>query len=522
MKRIGIFLLVFILAATVFPSAVSMAEYATLKDGITCVDAITVMAAAAQTQGELLDQGSASADGASISMNVKHFRLTAHAGNNGMADSVTLSAGYLDADLAKTMGIIYGMICVHLGGMTEDDSQVILSSIDFNAFNTLEANTQTLILNGYKIIASIVPDDEYCYRLSLALVTSNQAASESDKKTDAALTILQALDITTSAEFLYDESTDANKVLGKPNQYYSKINFALASIDPKAEKKASLSVNQGGSIEVFETRSDAIDRQHKVLSNLNAYFGTSEYSIVCENVLLRLSPNIPLDELGTIIPRFVTVVTGKDAGASADSREQPVSVNVGDIVKFGSYEQDGNQSNGAEPIEWIVVRAEGNTAMLVSVNALDVYNTDWGAGTWDRSTLRTWMNGTFYETAFSSSEKASIVTGNVAAEKNPNYETDPGEDTQDKVFALSYNEAKELLTNTQRRCKPTAYASKGKSVYTDETGNCYWWLRSPGKPGCGASIVCTDGSFDYDVSYDGFCYGMRPAIKIDLAGAHFE
>lgn len=37
-----------------------------------------------------------------------------------------------------------------------------------------------------------------------------------------------------------------------------------------------------------------------------------------------------------------------------------VNANVGDIVKFGSYEQDNNTENGAEPIEWQVleIRAE--------------------------------------------------------------------------------------------------------------------------------------------------------------------
>ena len=272
---------------------------------------------------------------------------------------------------------------------------------------------------------------------------------------------------------------------------------------------------------MFETRTDAINRQYKILSTRDTYLGTAEYTIIQGNVLLRLSSSIPLDELGTIIPRFISVVDRKEAGVSIPSHEQAASVKVGDIIKFGSYEQDGNKSNGSEPIEWIVIHVEKNTAMLLSVNALDVYNTYWGAVTWDSCTLRSWMNETFYDSAFSSSEKAAVLSETVVAEKNPNYDTNPGKDTKDKVFALSYNEAKNLLSNSQRRCKPTVYAAKNQSVYTDGTGNCYWWLRSPGKPGSGAAIVCTDGSFDYDVSYDGFCYGMRPAIRIDLTGVSF-
>ena len=62
--------------------ATTIAESTTLKDGISCFDALTVMAAAAQTQGEELDDSSASVDGATLSTNVTHFHLTAHYGDH--------------------------------------------------------------------------------------------------------------------------------------------------------------------------------------------------------------------------------------------------------------------------------------------------------------------------------------------------------------------------------------------------------------------------------------------------------
>lgn len=189
------------------------------------------------------------------------------------------------------------------------------------------------------------------------------------------------------------------------------------------------------------------------------------------------------------------------------------SVRVGDKVIFGSYEQDGKTSNGQEPIEWLVLEVKNGEALLISVYALDVYNTYWGSPTWDNSTLRTWMNGAFYNKAFTSAEKAAIVTSTVKADKHPYYTSNPGKTTYDKVFCLSYVEANTLLTAAQRKCTATTYARSTRKVYT-EGGRCYWWLRTPGKPGCGASIVCTDGSYDYDASYDGFCYGVRPCIRV--------
>ena len=44
----------------------------------------------------------------------------------------------------------------------------------------------------------------------------------------------------------------------------------------------------------------------------------------------------------------------------------------GDIVIFGSYEQDNDESNGTEDIEWLVLAREDNKALLISKYALDV------------------------------------------------------------------------------------------------------------------------------------------------------
>ena len=43
----------------------------------------------------------------------------------------------------------------------------------------------------------------------------------------------------------------------------------------------------------------------------------------------------------------------------------------GSIVTFGSYEQDGDEDNGQEPIRWIVLTVEDNKASLVSEAVLN-------------------------------------------------------------------------------------------------------------------------------------------------------
>ena len=39
---------------------------------------------------------------------------------------------------------------------------------------------------------------------------------------------------------------------------------------------------------------------------------------------------------------------------------------VGGIACFGHYEQDNDADDGAEPIEWIVLAAEGDARLLLS------------------------------------------------------------------------------------------------------------------------------------------------------------
>ena len=162
------------------------------------------------------------------------------------------------------------------------------------------------------------------------------------------------------------------------------------------------------------------------------------------------------------------------------------NVKVGDYVTFGSYEQDNDTSNGKEPIEWLVLDVKDGKALVISKYALGCkqYNTDYVDVTWETCSLRKWLNNEFINTAFSANEKEKISVVTVSADKNPSYSTNPGNATQDKVFLLSITEAyKYFSSDHSRECKPTDYAvANGAYVedYGSYSGNCWWWLRSPG------------------------------------------
>jgi len=196
----------------------------------------------------------------------------------------------------------------------------------------------------------------------------------------------------------------------------------------------------------------------------------------------------------------------------------PTSTNVGDIIKFGKYEQDNDTSNGKEDIEWLVLEKENNRILVISKYALDAqpYNATHSYITWQYCTLRSWLNDTFLNNAFTSAQKSKIPTVTVIAEDNPKG-TDAGSDTRDKVFLLSISEAnKYFSSDSERICYATSYAiaQGAKKSY-----NAYcWWLRTPGSiHGQYAAYVYSDGSV-HDVGNSVLTYGfaVRPALWIEL------
>ena len=219
----------------------------------------------------------------------------------------------------------------------------------------------------------------------------------------------------------------------------------------------------------------------------------------------------------------------KDSAKKLKSAKQALIKNakVGDIVYFGTYEQDNDTSNGKENIKWRVLAKENNRILVISDKALDhrKYNTSYDCVIWENCTLRKWLNNDFINAAFSDDEKAMIPMVTVSADKNPRFDTDPGNATQDQVFLLSIVEAEKYFASDEARmCIPTEYAiSNGVSTsdeYTkDGKATCWWWLRSPGCSELYAARVCDDGDVDwFGGGVGGYDRAVRPAMWITIDG----
>ena len=269
-----------------------------------------------------------------------------------------------------------------------------------------------------------------------------------------------------------------------------------------------------------------------------------------------------LDPAGTyqIKVRAYASADGKRVWSKySEVRTAHADICKGDIITFGSYEQDADFENGAEPLEWIVLRRDGDKLFLVSVYALEAGVIDEDEdevefdGYWKHSEMRSYLNNSFISKAFTEEEAAAIADTELE---------DAG--TTDKVFLLSLDEVKNAELGFEkaedRRCAPTVYAvywedeeteCEGVWIWNDpEFGpvyrtnqgriSCFWWLRTPctdrsGKPNgsfymvrdsgkitevrCWGEDVYT-GRADYDEEFyieDGG-FGIRPAMVITVDG----
>lgn len=222
-----------------------------------------------------------------------------------------------------------------------------------------------------------------------------------------------------------------------------------------------------------------------------------------------------------------------------------------------------------EPIRWRVLTAQdtskGKRALLLSDRILDnrKYNETETNITWEKSGLRSWLNGyggeynqenmdysekSFIKAAFTEIQREPIVTSRLANKSNYAYNTNGGNDTVDRIFLLSEDEV--YLASTAayfgfvaagdyassstvakvrdiqdegKRAQGSTY-SKAKGLWCNHEsgfeGNSMWWMRSPGKSNRDAAFVCNKGFIRYyGTRVNAQDVGIRPAMVLNMDNA---
>lgn len=217
----------------------------------------------------------------------------------------------------------------------------------------------------------------------------------------------------------------------------------------------------------------------------------------------------------------------ESAAQTAETSLNTASVVKGGEVTFGRYKQKYKSDDGPDAIAWIVLDVQDGKALLLSKYALDVkpYNTEIMDITWEQCTLRSWLNNEFFMTAFNENEQSAILTTHVdnsRAQGNSAWDIDGGNDTEDRIFLLSWHEVFDLYftSNSDRKCVVTGYALENNAwtVGSDNVNGWptgAWWLRSPGFTQMNAASVAQNGASSH---YYVHCndYVVRPALWVKL------
>lgn len=213
--------------------------------------------------------------------------------------------------------------------------------------------------------------------------------------------------------------------------------------------------------------------------------------------------------------RVNTGSTGKRAAADKDESVRKERWQKGGMVTFGHYMVDGPEK---KPVEWQILEENKGKFLLLSRYGLDIreYNSNSLNTSWEKSDLRTWLNGEFYDKAFSAQEKQKIIT---VKNKDNKYFLNPilgYSGVDDCVFLLSTDEVRHYLeSDYARKAEPTEFARNSgfKMEFFSQCGK--WWLRSRGTRATDAAFVNVNGYVNdsgMDVRTAGIM--VRPAIWV--------
>ncbi|SEP70591.1 hypothetical protein SAMN02910289_00400 [Lachnospiraceae bacterium RM5] len=202
-----------------------------------------------------------------------------------------------------------------------------------------------------------------------------------------------------------------------------------------------------------------------------------------------------------------------ESNSGTENNNNDLQIQVGQYVEFGTYEQDGDDNNGDEPIEWKVLVVKDGKALLISKCVLDwqKYNETDEKVNWSTCSLRTWLNKDFYREAFDQEEMNRMVDTVI---------TSDGIETYDLVFILNKTEMETYFHSDDERISEPTEITKLAARDTQNSGfenkeGCWYWVCGNGTLDK-APYVSKAGAIEDNTDYVDWYYGIRPAIWITI------
>ena len=191
------------------------------------------------------------------------------------------------------------------------------------------------------------------------------------------------------------------------------------------------------------------------------------------------------------------------------------------IIENTKYHKTEKDYFKYEPIKWRVLQSENGEAFLLSDVILDkqLYNENDKYVTWEKSSLRAWLNKKFIKRAFIDEEREKINITEIVNQDNPVYGTEGGNNTFDKIFLLSLSEVSEQQDGEKYGFLDDEIRACGKSDFS-KTGS-WWWLRSPGyDSGYAAGVYDYGWVYRYGHDVGSSDDGVRPALHLNLSSSN--
>ena len=176
-------------------------------------------------------------------------------------------------------------------------------------------------------------------------------------------------------------------------------------------------------------------------------------------------------------------------------------------VKTASIGNDAFETISLGSIEWIVLALEGDSVLLLSKDCIEkrAYNNEFTSVTWETCSLRSYLNGTWFENTFSKKEKDNIRPVKVMSFGNDRTDYSKGIITLDRVFLLSMTEVEQYFSTDNARIA---------NINGEAT---WWWLRTPGYQNNRAAYVRNDGFVgNSGRNVNDRNNGVRPAMYVNL------
>ena len=195
-----------------------------------------------------------------------------------------------------------------------------------------------------------------------------------------------------------------------------------------------------------------------------------------------------------------------------DDAVEDESIEIGDTIEFGMYELDKNESNGKEPLKWDVVAIEDGKMLLYCKHVVEYKEFDkHGSDLWEYSSLREWLNTSFYDKAFNKDLQARILCTDRAnttgwyisdVEKHEGWDAQTtwwlhngkAPNTLDMVFVCSMDEYFKYKDEGYGFYRSLYMFEKGEEIVCYDSDNYHysspntiddinWWMSSSGEDG---------------------------------------